>query len=63
MATKKAKKPGRPIPRGLEQAVGKAAKHVDGRYCYGLPHPLIVANGLAQKLAGFTGVSLSHLKR
>jgi hypothetical protein len=28
----------RPVPRGLEQAVGKAAKHVDGRYCYGLPN-------------------------
>ncbi len=36
-----AKKQGRdlrPVPRGLEQAVKKAHKHVDGRYVYGLPH-------------------------
>lgn len=28
----------RPVPRGLEQAVKKASKHIDGRYVYGLPH-------------------------
>ena len=28
----------RPVPRGLQQAVDKAKKHIDGRYVYGLPH-------------------------
>jgi len=28
----------REIPRGLAQLVETSAKHIDGRYCYGLPH-------------------------
>lgn len=26
------------VPKSLVQVVAKAAKHVDGKYCYGLPH-------------------------
>jgi tetratricopeptide (TPR) repeat protein len=28
----------RPVPSGLQKAVQKASKHIDGRYVYGLPH-------------------------
>jgi tetratricopeptide (TPR) repeat protein len=26
------------LPRGLVQAVARASKHIDGKYCWGLPH-------------------------
>jgi len=26
------------LPRGLVEAVARAAKHIDGKYCWGLPH-------------------------
>jgi tetratricopeptide (TPR) repeat protein len=28
----------RAVPRGLAQLVEKSAKHIDGKYCYGMPH-------------------------
>jgi len=26
------------VPRGLQQIIDRASKHVDGKYCWGLPH-------------------------